>query len=58
MIEAAASIGLHICGVDVIAESMLKPLEAQGGGIVDVGKRIGSVGPLHLGHADCFGRAP
>ena len=33
-IEAAASIGLHICGVDVIAESMLKPLEAQGGGIV------------------------
>ncbi len=35
-IEAAASVGLHICGVDVIAESMLKPLEAQGGGIVEV----------------------
>jgi len=35
-IEAAQTIGLHICGVDVICESMLKPLEEQGGGIVEV----------------------
>ncbi|MCZ2104249.1 MAG: cyanophycin synthetase [Comamonadaceae bacterium] len=35
-VEAAQTIGLHICGVDVICESMLKPLEEQGGGIVEV----------------------
>ena len=35
-VDAAQTIGLHICGVDVICESMLKPLEEQGGGIVEV----------------------
>jgi len=35
-IEAAQSIGLDICGVDVVCESVLQPLEAQGGGIVEV----------------------
>ena len=35
-IEAAQTIGLHICGVDVICESVLHPLEEQNGGIVEV----------------------
>jgi len=35
-IEAAQAIGLDICGVDVVCESVLQPLEAQGGGIVEV----------------------
>jgi cyanophycin synthetase len=35
-IAAAQCIGLHICGVDVLAESVHRPLEAQGGGIVEV----------------------
>ncbi len=35
-IEAAACMGLHICGVDVVCETMLKPLEEQNGGIVEV----------------------
>jgi cyanophycin synthetase len=35
-VDAAQTIGLHICGVDVICESMLRPLEEQGGGIVEV----------------------
>jgi len=35
-IEAAQTVGLDICGVDVVCESVLEPLEAQGGGIVEV----------------------
>ena len=35
-VAAAQMIGLHICGVDVVCESMLKPLEEQHGGIVEV----------------------
>ncbi len=35
-IEAAQMVGLDICGVDVVCESVLKPLEEQGGGIVEV----------------------
>ena len=35
-IEAALTVGLDICGVDVICESVLRPLEEQGGGIVEV----------------------
>ena len=35
-VAAAQMIGLHICGVDVVCESMLKPLEDQHGGIVEV----------------------
>ncbi|MET0348696.1 MAG: cyanophycin synthetase [Rhizobacter sp.] len=35
-IEAAQMVGLHICGVDVVCESVLKPLEEQSGGIVEV----------------------
>jgi cyanophycin synthetase len=35
-IAAAQCIGLEICGVDVLAESVHKPLEDQSGGIVEV----------------------
>jgi cyanophycin synthetase len=35
-IEAAQTVGLDICGVDVVCESVLRPLEEQGGGIVEV----------------------
>ncbi len=35
-VEAAQMIGLDICGVDVVCDSVLKPIEAQGGGVVEV----------------------
>jgi cyanophycin synthetase len=35
-VEAARMIGLHICGVDVVASSISRPLEETGGGIVEV----------------------
>ncbi len=34
--EAARTVGLDICGVDVVCESISRPLEPQGGGIVEV----------------------
>lgn len=35
-IAAAQVVGLHVCGVDVVAEDVLRPLEEQSGGIVEV----------------------
>ncbi|MEG0822040.1 MAG: cyanophycin synthetase [Burkholderiaceae bacterium] len=35
-IAAAQVVGLHVCGVDAVAESVLRPLEDQNGGIVEV----------------------
>ncbi|APW36895.1 cyanophycin synthetase [Rhodoferax koreense] len=35
-VTAAQMVGLHICGVDLVCETMLKPLEEQHGGIVEV----------------------
>ncbi|MES2186102.1 MAG: cyanophycin synthetase [Pseudomonadota bacterium] len=35
-IAAAQMVGIHICGVDVVCETMLRPLEEQSGGIVEV----------------------
>jgi len=35
-VEAAQMVGLDICGVDVVCETVLRPLEEQGGGIVEV----------------------
>ena len=35
-IAAAQIVGLHVCGVDVVAESVLRPLEELHGGIVEV----------------------
>lgn len=36
VVEAARMVGLDICGVDVVCENVITPLEAQGGGIVEV----------------------
>ncbi|HWS76236.1 MAG TPA: cyanophycin synthetase [Quisquiliibacterium sp.] len=36
VVEAARMVGLDICGVDVVCETVLRPLEDQGGGIVEV----------------------
>jgi cyanophycin synthetase len=35
-VTAAQTVGLHVCGVDVVAETIVKPLEDTGGGIVEV----------------------
>jgi cyanophycin synthetase len=35
-VAAAQMVGLEICGVDVVCESVLRPLEDQSGGIVEV----------------------
>jgi cyanophycin synthetase len=35
-IAAAHMIGLDICGVDLVCDSILRPIEEQGGGIVEV----------------------
>lgn len=35
-VAAAHMVGLHICGVDMVCESILRPLEEQGGGVVEV----------------------
>lgn len=35
-IVAAKMVGLDICGVDMVCDSILRPLEEQGGGIVEV----------------------
>ncbi|WP_404301703.1 cyanophycin synthetase [Alicycliphilus denitrificans] len=51
-IEAAQTIGLHICGVDVICETMQRPLEEQGGGIVEVNAAPG----LRMHLAPSFGK--
>ncbi|QBE66526.1 cyanophycin synthetase [Pseudoduganella lutea] len=35
-VEAAQMIGLDICGVDVVVDSVLRPIEEQNGGVVEV----------------------
>ncbi|MDR0275351.1 MAG: cyanophycin synthetase [Burkholderiaceae bacterium] len=51
-IEAAQAVGLDICGVDVVCESVQQPLEAQGGGIVEVNAAPG----LRMHLAPSFGK--
>ncbi|EFJ38931.1 hypothetical protein VOLCADRAFT_101515, partial [Volvox carteri f. nagariensis] len=51
-VEAAQTIGLHICGVDVVCETMLRPLEEQNGGIVEVNAAPG----LRMHLAPSFGK--
>jgi cyanophycin synthetase len=51
-IDAAQMIGLHICGVDVVCESVLRPLEEQHGGIVEVNAAPG----LRMHISPSFGR--
>ena len=52
-IEAAKTVGLDICGVDVICESVHRPLEEQNGGIVEVNAAPG----LRMHTSPSFGKA-
>ena len=54
-VEAAQMVGLDICGVDVVCESVLQPLEEQGGGIVEVNAAPGL--RMHLQPSYGKGRA-
>ncbi|MDQ3271989.1 MAG: cyanophycin synthetase, partial [Pseudomonadota bacterium] len=54
-VTAAQMIGLHICGVDVVCESVLRPLEAQNGGVVEVNAAPGL--RMHLSPSYGKGRA-
>lgn len=51
-IAAAHMIGLDICGVDLVADSVLKPMENVGGGIVEVNAAPG----LRMHLAPSFGK--
>ncbi|MGB7480901.1 MAG: cyanophycin synthetase [Burkholderiaceae bacterium] len=35
-VEAARMVGLDVCGIDVVCDNVITPLEEQGGGIVEV----------------------
>jgi len=51
-IAAAHMIGLDICGVDLVCDSVLKPIEEQGGGVVEVNAAPG----LRMHLAPSFGK--
>lgn len=51
-VAAAQMVGLHICGVDLVCDSILKPIEEQGGGIVEVNAAPG----LRMHLAPSFGK--
>lgn len=52
-VAAAQMIGLDICGVDVVCDSVLQPLEAQGGGVIEVNAAPG----LRMHLQPSFGKA-
>jgi cyanophycin synthetase len=52
-VAAAQMVGLHICGVDVVCESVLRPLEEQRGGVVEVNAAPG----LRMHLAPSYGKA-
>jgi cyanophycin synthetase len=54
-VEAARMVGLHIAGVDIVCESVLKPLELQGGAILEVNAAPGL--RMHLSPSYGRGRA-
>jgi cyanophycin synthetase len=54
-VAAAQMIGLHVCGVDVVCESVLRPLEEQHGGVVEVNAAPGL--RMHLAPSYGKGRA-
>lgn len=73
-VAAAQMVGLHVCGVDVVCESVLRPLEEQAGGIVEVnaapglrmhlspsygkGRKVGEAIVSHLFAPNEDGRVP
>ena len=54
-VTAAQMVGLDVCGVDVVCDSILRPLEDQGGGIVEVNAAPGL--RMHLSPSFGKGRA-
>jgi cyanophycin synthetase len=52
-VTAAHTVGLHICGVDVVCESVQKSLEEQGGGVVEVNAAPG----LRMHLSPSYGKA-
>lgn len=54
-VAAAHMVGLHICGVDVVCDSILHPLEEVGGGVVEVNAAPGL--RMHLTPSFGKGRA-
>ncbi len=52
-IAAAHMVGLDICGVDLVCNSILRPIEEQGGGIVEVNAAPG----LRMHLAPSFGKS-
>ncbi|MGE5468058.1 MAG: cyanophycin synthetase [Ignavibacteria bacterium] len=54
-VAAAQMVGLDVCGIDVVCDSVLKPLQEQGGGIVEVNAAPGL--RMHLAPSYGKGRA-
>ncbi len=54
-VAAAQMVGLDICGVDIVCDNVRRPLEAQGGGIVEVNAAPGL--RMHLSPSFGKGRA-
>jgi cyanophycin synthetase len=54
-VAAAHMVGLDICGVDVVCDSILRPIEEQGGGVVEVNAAPGL--RMHLTPSFGKGRA-
>ncbi|MQY52074.1 cyanophycin synthetase [Rhodocyclus tenuis] len=54
-VAAARTVGLDICGVDIVCEGVLRPLEEQGGGVVEVNAAPGL--RMHLQPSYGKGRA-
>ena len=52
-VAAARMVDLHICGVDMVCETVLRPLEEQGGGIVEVNAAPG----LRMHLSPSYGKA-
>lgn len=51
-VDAAQMVGLHICGVDMVCENVIRPLEEQHGGVVEVNAAPG----LRMHISPSFGR--
>jgi cyanophycin synthetase len=54
-VAAAQMVGLDVCGIDIVCDSVLKPLEEQGGGVVEVNAAPGL--RMHLSPSFGKGRA-
>ena len=54
-VAAAHMVGLDVCGVDVVCDSILRPIEEQGGGVVEVNAAPGL--RMHLSPSFGKGRA-